>query len=155
MDIIERTVEVEIGAEARRLHELADPVAVERADLDGAGGTALGRDVELQLQRLGIVADVDARGLEIRGRERRLAGEAAAECAQHVRIEDVGEQVEEAVGGEFDPVFGADGEDDVAEITRSVLRRHRQGDRLAGGVEAGCAVGRQRLEFFNQRREDL
>ncbi len=76
---IERTANVDIGAERLRFDVIADLHPIERGDRQAARGAALDRDLEPQLQRARIVIDRDPGSSEIAGADLRLAGKTAAQ----------------------------------------------------------------------------
>lgn len=143
--IIERTAHIEIGTGVGRLGDRANPAAIQRRHRHRTGSATFRRDHSIQFKGLRIIAEGHARSGEIFRRQGRLAGKACLQCLQRLRIENVGEQVENALGRKLQLVIRQDGQRNVAQIGATIFQRHGHGNRPTGRIDFSCsAVGRCR-----------
>ena len=147
-NVIQISANVYVGTELRGRGKSADRAAIERAYLNILRCAALGCDVDLEREFLRIVNDPDPGCLEIGTAQRRRAGEASLQRPKNVCIDHVGQQIEQPLRREFDPVVGIDRNDDVAQIDGGVLRGNGQRDGSPGWVQPPLCRSRcGRLRF--------
>ncbi|MNK75218.1 hypothetical protein D3C87_947550 [compost metagenome] len=136
MNIVQVGACVQVGREPGRLRIIPQTHPVQRRDRHALGRTELRRNLEHQLQGLGVVGGEHAHARQVLGRDRRLARQVGANGLDRRRGHDVRQQIQRPHRSEADAVIGVNRQDDIAQIQSPVLGRNRQGDGAPRRIQA-------------------